>query len=600
MLDPYGARRYPGSRSLMAALVALICAAQAATASTVSYTVAFDESVEAEWVRRLMDLSVSVTMQPEGAVSISQIRRRAEKDQDLFLKALRSEGLYGAVVAFRLDVTTEPVTVRFSVEPGPLYVLDETELDVSQVEPSLFHQLASAVQSSLPVGAPARAARIVATDEEILNLLNENGHPLARIEQRRVVVNHDTHRVQTHYMVDAGPKSRFGPVEFKGLESVRKESILPRIPWQEGDVFDSRLLTKLQTNLIQMDLFSIVRVAHGPSVDPQGRLPIQITVVEKKPRTFKGGLFYSTDVGPELTVSWENRNITGGRAKVAADSWISPEKKVLEGIYLRRDFLRTDQFLQLEGKIAEEDWDAYWTRNVGAAVSVSRDITAIVRASAGGGFRISAVEQQSDRNTYGLFFLPAMLRVDTTDSPLDPTEGVRLLVHTAPYWDAGDPSLFFWKTSTALSSYYDWTQNGRLVLASVLAGGAIAGAAQEAVPADVRFYVGGGGSVRGYGYQSLGPLDGDNPLGGRSFLYWNGELRWRFKENYGLAGFLDGGTAYDSPVPDFQRSFRWATGLGFRYYSPLGPFRIDVAFPLNRRAGIDDAFQIYVSLGQAF
>lgn len=573
---------------------------QAAFAQSLRYLVRFDDTVDPRWVGQLQGLSDTLALAEDGVASVAQLQRRVEKDRDLFRNYLRSRGHYASTVTYRIDAETDPIVVVFGVEAGPLYLLEEAEIQAPGVDPPVLQRLAEALETLLPEGSAAHAERIVEADKEILELLGQNGYPLARIDQRRVIVNHDTRRVRTEYRVASGPKSFFGPVKIQGLETVLEESVRPRIPWKEGDVFDSRLMRQAQNNLIQMDLFSLVRLAHGPSPDPQGRLPVEVTVVERRPKTFKGGLFYATDVGPELNVSWENRNISGGRARFGADSWLSSEKKILEGVYLRRDFHRTDQHLQVDGRMAEEDWDAFWSRNIGAVLAVSRQFNPTVRASAGAGLRLSQVEQQSDRETYRLLFLPAALHADNTDNPLDPTKGFRVQIQTAPYWDVTDPSLFFWKTSTTLSTYYDWAGNGRFILAGVLGAGSISGAAREEVPADLRFFLGGGGSVRGYDYQSLGPRTDDGPLGGRSFLSCNGELRWRFRERYGVAGFLDGGTAYDGSVPDFKHSFRWGTGLGFRYYSPLGPFRIDVAFPLNRRAGIDDPFQIYVSLGQAF
>ncbi len=569
-------------------------------AGPISYAVQFEESVEEDWGRRLTPLSETFDRKQEGAASLNQLKRRAEKDQNLFRTFLRSEGFYGSEVTYHIDRDTEPVTVSFSVNPGPQYLLNETKLNISQVPASILELLSQTARSALPSGSPALASRIQETDQKILTVLAENGYPLARIGERKVIVRHEERTVEVHYDIVSGPKCFFGPATVTGLQTVREDIVRARLPWKEGDVFDARLMTKAQNNLILLDLFSVVRITHASSADPRGRLPMEITVTERKPRTFKGGFFYTTDVGPELDVSWENRNLFEGKAKVGAETWLSTQKKVLDGLGLWRDFLRPDQSLQLEGRGAEEDWDAYWSRSLGSSISLVRDITPTIRAGVGAGFRLSSVEQISLRETYGLFFLPAFGRLDTTDNPLDPVGGFRCQIQTSPYWDVTDISLFFWKTSTTVSTYYDWAGDGRLVLASIFSGGTITGAAQNAVPPDVRFYVGGGGSVRGYPYQSLGPRDGKDPLGGRSFLAWNGEMRWRFRERYGLAAFLDGGTAYESTLPDLGRSFRWGTGLGFRYYSPLGPFRIDVAFPLNRRAGIDDVFQIYVSLGQAF
>ena len=120
------------------------------------------------------------------------------------------------------------------------------------------------------------------------------------------------------------------------------------------------------------------------------------------------------------------------------------------------------------------------------------------------------------------------------------------------------------------------------------------------MPADLRFYAGGGGSVRGFGYQLAGQLDDDhNPLGGRSLLELSGEVRLRLTETIGAVAFVDAGSDFSSTVPDLSETLRVGAGPGLRYFSPIGPVRLDIGFPVNRRPS-DDAFQLYVSLGQAF
>ena len=130
--------------------------------------------------------------------------------------------------------------------------------------------------------------------------------------------------------------------------------------------------------------------------------------------------------------------------------------------------------------------------------------------------------------------------------------------------------------------------------------GSIIGQETDELPANKRFYSGGGGSVRGYEFQSIGPEDdkGD-PTGGRSVLEVSGEVRLRVTEDIGLVPFIDGGTVSEQPFPDFDERFLWAGGLGLRYFTGIGPLRLDVAFPINGRDS-DDIFQFYISLGQAF
>ena len=130
--------------------------------------------------------------------------------------------------------------------------------------------------------------------------------------------------------------------------------------------------------------------------------------------------------------------------------------------------------------------------------------------------------------------------------------------------------------------------------------GATTGAERDEIPADLRFYAGGGGSIRGYSFQSVGPLRQNEPLGGRSLFELSVEFRMKVFDSIGLVAFMDGGSVFEDTFPDFDEPLRWGAGLGFRYFTPVGPLRLDVGVPLNRREDMDDRFQIYVSLGQAF
>jgi translocation and assembly module TamA len=141
-----------------------------------------------------------------------------------------------------------------------------------------------------------------------------------------------------------------------------------------------------------------------------------------------------------------------------------------------------------------------------------------------------------------------------------------------------------------------------VVLAGRVRLGTIVGADRDSIAPSRRFYSGGGGSVRGYGYQQLGPRDVDNdPIGGRSLAEFALEARVRLKAfggNFGIVPFLDGGTLTTGSVPSFG-NWQLGAGIGLRYYSSFGPIRIDVGTPLSRQPG-DSRVAVTVSLGQAF
>ena len=197
--------------------------------------------------------------------------------------------------------------------------------------------------------------------------------------------------------------------------------------------------------------------------------------------------------------------------------------------------------------------------------------------------------------------LPLHFDWDSSGNLLDPSRGGRVILQLAPFQDIETTDLNFLKSRITATRYLRLLKAPSLVLAGRASLGVINGTSLLDIPPDERFYAGGGGSIRGYAYQSVGPLDeGDDPIGGRSVLELSAELRFMLTDRIGMVTFLDGGSAFASTFPDSSEDLQWAAGLGFRYFTPIGPLRLDVGFPLDRRTEIDDAFQIYVSIGQAF
>ena len=197
--------------------------------------------------------------------------------------------------------------------------------------------------------------------------------------------------------------------------------------------------------------------------------------------------------------------------------------------------------------------------------------------------------------------LPARYSWDHSNDLLDPSKGGRFFIQNEPFVDVFGNDVAFNKTSVGYSRYIRLKKaKPRLILATRAKAGFIFGAARDNIPADERFYAGGGGSVRGFRFQTAGELDDNNePTGGRSFVEFAGELRGNITDEIGAAIFADSGAAYGSTVADFEEPLRIGVGGGLRYFSPIGPIRFDVAFPLDRRES-DDPFQIYISIGQAF
>jgi len=175
-----------------------------------------------------------------------------------------------------------------------------------------------------------------------------------------------------------------------------------------------------------------------------------------------------------------------------------------------------------------------------------------------------------------------------------------LRLDNEPFVDTFGNSLLFNKSRMEYTHYVQVLESPRVVLAGRGAVGTLFGASRADVPASLRFYAGGGGSVRGFAFQEAGELDDQNdPIGGRSLFEASGEVRARVTDTIGIVAFVDAGAAFTSRYPDFDDQLRIGAGPGIRYFSPIGPIRLDVGFPVNPR-DTDDAFQLYISIGQAF
>lgn len=565
--------------------------------TSAAYEVTITGVEDRELVDRLREISDTFALRERPLASPSLLQRRVAEDRDLFLKWLRTRGYYAAEVTSEIDQEASPVRVTFRINKGPVFVLESVDLAVSGRETVEFPE---PEEIGLAVDRPFETARLIEGEKILLRRLKSRGFPFPEIADRRIVVDHATKSVSVALEVKPGPFASFGPVEIVGLESVEREFVLRMIPWKPGDPFDGDLLEKAQARLIASKVFSTARVSAVQRLDEQGRLPVTITVTERDHRTIGLGVSYKTDEGPGIGISWEHRNLFHGGEQLGFSAAYSDYTVTGEAGFLEPFFLRNDQTLRLSAKLAEDTPDAYTSKYIKTGMGLRRDLSEGFYVGAGIDYKASKVTQLDEANRFTYFSFPFGLEYDRSDALLDPTRGYRVGLQAALYEDFFKPNPTFAKGSIRLRRYFQILEAPSLVLAGAVNAGALVGGERDEIPADERFYAGGGGSIRGYAYQSVGPRRKDTPVGGRSLAEVSLEWRLRLTDRFGLVTFLDGGNAFESRYPDFSESFLWGAGAGIRYYTPIGPFRLDIAFPLDRREEIDDRFQIYISLGQAF
>jgi translocation and assembly module TamA len=566
---------------------------------TIPYEVQIRGVHEKDLLKGLEAVSDAVSLKDRPPASRSLLRSRAERDQTEFSFYLRAMGYYGAQVEAELAAETVPVQVIFQVTTGPPYLLKAFDLKMSAETEASGLILPGPDRLGLVVGEPFKTESLLEAEKRMLQFLGRKGFPYPKIVDRKVIVDHADHSVAVSLLVDAGPGAVFGRVEIEGLESASERLIQRKIPWKEGDLFNSELLASLQKELIELGLFSSVRVSQGEALEG-GRVPVIVSVKERKHRSVAAGVSYRTDERLGFKLSWENRNLLGEGERLGLVGTLSDLSYAAEGGFRKPYFLREDQALNLTSRLARDEPEGYTSVNLTNTALLVRDMTKSLKLGGGVGFKEAEITQLGSTNDYSLLFLPLQLSWDRSDNLLDPSRGGRLGIQLAPYHDLFKEDLNFLKGKVSYGHYLQILDSPSTVLAGRVSMGLIGAEERMEIPADERFYAGGGGSVRGYAYQSLGPRAGGIPTGGRSLLEVSLENRMKITERVGLVFFVDGGNAFAETTPSADETLFWGTGVGFRYFTPIGPFRLDVAFPINRRDGLDDSFHIYVSLGQAF
>jgi translocation and assembly module TamA len=576
-----------------------VCAGEA----VLKYDVAWEGVSDRKLRSDLKAASRLLALKDHPPAIVGVLNRRAEEDVPRFINILRGQGYYGAGVSFDIDEEKKPILVTYHVETGPVYRIASVDMTLAADEEPARRVLPSPADLGLKKGQPARAAIVLDAQKKIEGKLQKNGYPLAKVSEKQVVVDHKTKEVSVAFLIHSGPPARFGPTTITGLQSVDEKFVRGKITWQRGEKFNSDLVTEFRKRLTRTELFSLVQVTHADSLTSDGELPMTVKVRERKRHTVSLGARYYTDEGPGGKVSWEDRNLFHGGERLKFSAIYSFLGYSGEASYTKPEFLRNDQTLTLLSKLAHDDTDAYKSNNLDSTVTVERQFGREEnRIGLGPGFRVERMEDKARHTTedFALPYLNSYLNWDTTDNMLDPTRGGRLTVKLAPYFDTLDSGVGFFKAYGNYSRYFRLVEEPSIIFATRAALGFIAGADRDRIPADLRYYAGGGSSVRGYPYQTLSPLLGNTPLGGASLFEVSFELRAKVTEHFGVVTFLDGGFAFEPSYPDFSEPLRWGAGVGVRYFTPFGPLRLDVATPLERRPGVDGYIQVYISLGQAF
>ena len=542
----------------------------------------------------LEDESEAVELRDQPPPTDALLLARGERDRPRLVEVLRSRGYYEADVAVRLSGPEGKRKLIFDIRPGPLYHIGKIQISLGELALPRLSRI------GLKPGQPARADFTLQAERELMQYVRRRGHPFPAWVTRRYHLDKEAARLQVEWVVDPGPLAFFGPAAVTGLDRVSESYVRGALDWQEGDRFDPERMEDTRSALARSGLFSTLALEIPGQVEEDGTLPVSLFLKERRRRTVSATVGYKTDEGAGMGAQWEHRNLLGGAERLQLKALWAEQAQSAEVSFKKPQFAHTRQDLALSLRLADEQPEAYESRNIRAAAQLEQVWNRRWSSRYGGAVRYTRVDQLDEEDDFLLLSLPSEVTWNTSNDTLDARRGHVLRGEVEPFYDALAGDVFFLKSTLRGQKYLPLNRDRSWVAAARIAVGGIAGAEQKNLPADELFYAGGGTSIRGYAYQTVGPMEGDQPLGGQSLFESSFELRWQINRSLGLVGFIDGGTAFASSAPDFDETLRWGTGAGLRYYTALGPLRVDVGFPLDRREDIDKSYQLYVSLGQAF
>jgi translocation and assembly module TamA len=563
--------------------------------------------VEDRALREAIQRAMTVTKTPPR--SRSEARRRARDAGDDAVAVLRAEGYYGYVV--EPDVTeTDPPGAVLKITPGPVFVIADPRLAWSGTPPDEgVVQRAQGVIRLTP-GEPGRAADVLAAEGRVVSQVQQLGYADAAAEPREVIVDHADHTVRPTFHIAAGDLTRIDGIEVITQGRSNLAWVQHLAPWKSGDIYEPDDIAELERRLRDTSVYDTVSVSLAPKekIRPDGLRPVMVTLSDRKSRTLEVGAGYSTTDGPGVDLRWIRYNRLHRADTTTFTARLAKLDSRLEAELALPHWRRPQQTLKLNTAIFQNDTDAYLETGAHFGADLTRRLRPTVYRTYGVSLDLSQIDSPVtsggvttiERQKYATFATLAAYAWDRSDSVLDPTRGWRLELRGEPTALTGDTTMAFVKVQTQTTAYLPFGKGARTVIAGRFKAGQILGGTMPEVPASRRFYSGGGGSVRGFSYQAIGPrIDNTStPQGGLSLLETSVEVRHKFTQRWGGVAFIDAGGVGVDKWPNGD-DFGVGVGVGVRYDLGFGPIRADIAMPLSRREG-DSAFQLYISIGQSF
>lgn len=526
-------------------------------------------------------LDLYKTTEEEPLTPISLVKAKIKK-------ALEAKGYYDHKLVYHVTPSNS-----FDVIPG----------NVFRVASVAIKGLTGTLPLAIQAGDTLTAEAVLSAQNNLIDEIYDT-HCFYKLSiNHEVVLNKQNNTAAVIFIIKGDKEAQFGPSIFTGADSIKRSYLASFLAYDEGACWDPRKIEKTRAALLDTGLLISINT-NLPQVLPQDKMvAINYELKERAPRTVRLGARFSTAEGPGVIAEWRHLNYLGEDEDLSVVTQVSSLEQSLALNFSKPRFFSNRQSLNLSSELERQDTDAFEAVGFSVQSSISREINTHWMGSLGLEFEASTVTDQDGlEETFALISAPARFSFDNRDNLLDPHKGYRFLFGFEPFFDVAGESDPFLKSRVTGSTYFNLSR-GKYdpVLAIRGSIGTILGSDTNSIPASERFFAGGGGSVRGFGFQEAGPQDESrDPLGGRSLIETSIELRTKLSSSLGGVVFIDGGAVYDDIVPDFSEPIFFGAGIGARYFTDFGPIRLDIALPLNEKEQADQSVQLYISIGQAF
>ncbi len=535
---------------------------------------------------------------PSGRI---EARRRARQAPAHPPALLSAEGDYDSAIQPDVGRGDKPQAV-IHVVLGPRTTFGASEIAWLGSEPDNLASGAASSAIALKPGAPARAVDVLAAQGRVVAALQQRGYADAKSEPLAPIVDHASRTMRTVFKIDAGSLVHMDGIRFQTKGRTDPRVVNPLAPWKAGQVYKPADLAELERRLRDTGVYDSVTVALAPEPNADGRRPVVVSVADRTRHSFSFGAGYSTTEGPDLDTTFSTYNIFH-RADTL--TYLARAQKIDSRIGATLsfpDFLSPSQTLSVGPDIFRDETNAYTSTGAEFVTNLTQRYGRVSFFTRGVSFVASHVDDK-ELGSIDIFAVRPLgdFSFDHTDNPLNSHRGYKVDIRAEPIGVFGGETLFYLKLQTQESAYFPLTPSQNTVFAARIHVGSIIGGEIPEVPASDRFFAGGGGSVRGYEYQNVGPHYADNtPQGGLSLVESSLEVRRDLFGSLGGVVFLDSGVVGAQSTPSFTH-IASSVGVGVRYNLGFAPLRADFAFPINRlSAASQPPIQVYLSIGQSF